>query len=306
MSEGESPEIPFEHSTFMQQQLRAWRPFLTPIGTAIIYGCLALITLLFAILLSMSSSSTWEQEIRYDDPARLDHVHSVTLHIPKDLDATLYVYYKLTNFYQNNFMYGSSKSWLQFEGEHPDPDDLSSCEPLLKSNGMILSPCGALPTSLFNDSFEFPALFGITSEGIAIPSFAKYFKSTNTEYSDNESWIDETAFPDGQIHERFINWAHLAAFPSFRKLWGKTPGPVKVPMGDYEIVINDRYPVASFEGSKSIVVAEANWAGGKNGFLGTFFFVLFGISTALAILFLALHLTNALPLYKALKAEDER
>jgi hypothetical protein len=156
-----------------------------------------------------------------------------------------------------------------------------------------------LPTSVFNDSFTFdPRLPPITEAGIAIPRFAKNFAPISDEYTPDNTWLNGSLFPEGQVDERFINWAHLAAFPTFRKLWGKTDGKVTIPRGEYLIGIQDNYPVQSFGGRKSIVIAGKSWAGGKNVFLGGLFIFLAGVSVILAGVSGIVYITRALPLYK--------
>lgn len=301
----EGSMIPHSTSPFRQQSMLAWRPFLTPAGAAIVYICFAGVSLLFGLLYHFANQNVFEQEIRYDN---LGGSPVVTLKVDRDLvDTQLFVYLKLTRFYQNSFLYGSSKNWDQWEGEYVEKDDLGKCEPLLmadKSN--VLAPCGALPLSIFNDTFTFDNnLPAFTSKGIAIEGWSKLFKHANSKYSAEGRWLaDNDAFPGGQTNERFMNWVHLAPFATFRKLWAKTDDKITVKKGEYEIAIDSVFPVSSYGGEKSIVISEVSWTGGKNAFLGIFFLSMFGLCILLAIVFAILYFTNAMPLYSALVHEE--
>jgi hypothetical protein len=301
MADSEAPAVPFSTSRFMQQTLPACRPFLTPLGSVAIFALFAVVALIFGSTLLSENATAFEQVTRYDEGPM-----SVTLRVDADLETELFVYYELTNFYQNNFMYGSSKSWDQLEGAKPVDGDLDKCEPRrYQAQNVVLAPCGALPTSVFDDSFTFQApLPAITDTGIAVPRFAARFAPTNDEYTADSTWLNMSLFPEGQTDERFINWAHMAAFATFRKLWGKTDGPVKIQTGEYRIDIQDNFPVQSFGGTMSIVIAGKSWAGGGNMFLGGLFIFLAGVSIILAGPAGILYITHALPLYKYLAGQD--
>jgi hypothetical protein len=134
----------------------------------VIYAVFGVLALIFGSTLLLAA---FEQVARDDEGQT-----SVTFKIDSHLELELFVYYELTNFYQNNFTDGSSKSWDQLEGARPDDDDLEKCEPrLYQAQKTVLAPCGALPTSVFNNSFTFDDRLQITDEGIAVPRFAQHF-----------------------------------------------------------------------------------------------------------------------------------
>jgi hypothetical protein len=298
-----APKLPFKDSLFRQQMLPACRPFLTPLGAVLVYGVFCLACCICGSVLITHNGSFWEQEIRYDNQSALGTSLSVTLTVDRDISNQLFVYYQLTSLYQNSFLYGSSKNWPQLNGECPNPADMDKCEPKLYQGNAILAPCGALATSIFNDTFTFdPSFPDLTTNRISLPTFAKFFHPVNSEYGPSSQWLPDI-FPRGQTDERFINWMHLSALSSFRKLWAKTNGKVRLTKGEYTVSISNDYPTGSFGGAKSIVVAEATWSGAKNPFLGVWFFVLAAVSFALAVTFGVLYLLDALPLFKVI-ADD--
>ena len=85
-----------------------------------------------------------------------------------------------------------------------------------------------------------------------------------------------------------------AALPNFRKLYRRVDHEVDgykdgLPAGKYKVVINYNYPVASFEGTKTLILANTSWMGGKNNFLAIAYFVVSLICILLGVVFLIIH-----------------
>lgn len=79
----------------------------------------------------------------------------VQFHVPVDLESSVFMYYKLTNFYQNHRRYVKSLHSDQLKGKYVSPADLrdSDCKPLGSPNGddeKAIYPCGLIANSLFN------------------------------------------------------------------------------------------------------------------------------------------------------------
>lgn len=72
--------------------------------------------------------------------------------IPQDLEASVFLYYKLTNFYQNHRRYIKSLDSQQLLGQNRSASDLNSgeCKPLGEQNGLAIYPCGLIANSVFN------------------------------------------------------------------------------------------------------------------------------------------------------------
>ena len=299
------PKIPHADSKFKQQKIAACRPFLTPCSAAIIYAVFSAVSLIVGLIYFFESRGMYEQVIPY--PENCGQTCTATFTVPEDEKGPIFVYYQIENLYQNNFLYGSSKSWSQLTGGgYKKTSDLKSCAPMILADpnnetysGNILVPCGAVPNSVFNDTFtfnsEFPEIF---DKDISLKSFRELFKAPSDVYKGDVQWLSEAMFPGGQTNERFINWVQIAPFKKFRKLWGKTAENSVLKAGEYSITIDNNFPVDSFDGKKSLVVAQVKWLGGKNDFFGIFFLVMCGISGTLSILFFVLYVTHALPLYR--------
>jgi hypothetical protein len=66
--------------------------------------------------------------------------------------------------------------------------------------------------------------------------------------------------------EHFLVWMRPAAFPNFKKIWGKISGGLK--KGTYQVEIENNYDVSKFDGvHKTFILSTANFLGGQNYFL---------------------------------------
>lgn len=86
----------------------------------------------------------------------------VEFDIPADLSATVLLYYKLTNFYQNHRRYVKSLDTNQLKGKGVSASTLENgdCKPLATINGTAIYPCGLIANSLFNGlSLQAPQQF---------------------------------------------------------------------------------------------------------------------------------------------------
>ena len=72
--------------------------------------------------------------------------------VPIQLKAPIFLYYKLTNFYQNHRKYVKSLSYNQLHGDEiTTADAISSCSPIAQDpSGKIYYPCGLIANSMFN------------------------------------------------------------------------------------------------------------------------------------------------------------
>eukprot|EP00428_Durinskia_dybowskii_P060903 CAMPEP_0170369506 /NCGR_PEP_ID=MMETSP0117_2-20130122/8018_1 /TAXON_ID=400756 /ORGANISM="Durinskia baltica, Strain CSIRO CS-38" /LENGTH=361 /DNA_ID=CAMNT_0010624227 /DNA_START=67 /DNA_END=1149 /DNA_ORIENTATION=- len=111
-----------------------------------------------------------------------------------------------------------------------------------------------------------------------------YYPNDDTVQYLYESYPDQISPIDGVTDEHFKVWMRPAALPQFRKLYGKVDQDYK--KGDtlsFNVVAN--YEVASFDGSKAILISNLGEFGGKNPFLGVAYVVVGSISLMFAFLF---------------------
>ena len=108
---------------------------------------------------------------------------------------------------------------------------------------------------------------------------------TSTQYSEN-----------GYENQALEVWMRTAAFPTFRKLYAISNDVVSE--GNYTLKVNYNYPTSGFKGTKSFVIAQVGWAGGKNPFLGIAYIVVGSLSLVAAVALFFVHK------YSSKKAQD--
>ncbi|CCM03829.1 uncharacterized protein FIBRA_05978 [Fibroporia radiculosa] len=223
--------------------------------------------------------------------------------VPIDLEPSVFLYYKLTNFYQNHRRYVNSYDSNQLKGQFVSASSLNSgnCKPLAESGSKAIYPCGLIANSLFNDTYSALNLTTDTSQtynfsqtGIAWPGEAKKYAATpgynlsqivpppNWAVRFPNGYTTENPPPNLKTDEHFQNWMRTAGLPTFTKLWGRNDNTTLV-KGRYQIAVNMNYPVISYSGTKSIVISTVSWIGGKNPFLGWAY-----VAAASLLIFLAI------------------
>ncbi|GMM30419.1 hypothetical protein DAMA08_031640 [Martiniozyma asiatica (nom. inval.)] len=321
------------NTAFRQQRLKAWQPILTPrvvipmmIIMAIIFipiGLGFLLTSYKVNLISIDYTNCDEVESEY---VQLPNKHLkwhldgskesidikwkynsnenkcyFNINIPEGVESKdWFLYYKLTNFYQNHRKYVSSYDWNQLKGEAVPLDQLN-CNGMESRDGKIIYPCGLVANSMFNDTISNLNIFNNDNSGesinwssndIAWSSDVKLYKTS--KYNINEilpplNWIEK--YPNGYSEsdlefissdERFMNWMKTAALPSFLKLYGKGKG---MKSGNYEMSIELNYPVSIFGGTKSIVLSTSSIFGGRHLALGVVYLVVGGLSVLFCVVF---------------------
>ncbi|KAJ3929574.1 MAG: cell cycle control protein [Lentinula lateritia] len=217
--------------------------------------------------------------------------------VPADLSSSVFMYYKLTNFFQNHRRYVKSLDSDQLRGKGGSASDLNNgdCKPLGSMNGKPIYPCGLIANSLFNDTYTNPILlnpsnfdeatnvtYSFSSENIAWPGESK--KYVSTPVGNGYDSVDDIVpppnwakrFPNGYTtdnipnlaaDEHFQNWMRTAGLPTFSKLYGRNDQDT-MEKGRYLITVGLNFPVRPYKGTKSIVISTVSWIGGKNPFLG--------------------------------------
>ncbi|KAK2843420.1 hypothetical protein Q7C36_011635 [Tachysurus vachellii] len=322
-----------ENTAFKQQRLPAWQPVLTA-GTVLpAFFIIGLLFIPIGIGLFVTSNTIKEIEIDYTgveqsspcfictQPLGLNYTCkcSVPFTLQESFEGNVFMYYGLSNFYQNHRRYVKSRDDRQLNGvtsalTSPTKD----CTPYNLNNDLPIAPCGAIANSLFNDTLE---LFYIQDNGnkTRIPLMKKgiawwtdkFVKFRNPAGDNLTAAFEGTAQPlswpqpvyaldpkdpenNGFINEDFIVWMRTAALPTFRKLYriiqknsdSLTP---TLPRGNYTLEVTYNYPVVSFDGRKRMVLSTISWMGGKNPFLGIAYMTVGTICFILGLVLVVIH-----------------
>ncbi|CAM9972080.1 unnamed protein product [Pylaiella littoralis] len=148
---------------YYQQTMRSWSPLLTPWRAV---GGYLLIGLIFVPLgaIFWQDSDVVELKYQYDgansdgDECKIIDYNAgvdceISFSVTEDIPGPAYVYYELTNFYQNHATYVASVSDSQLLGSTSTSDVDSDCTPLVYNGTLVLHPCGLIANTLFNDIF---------------------------------------------------------------------------------------------------------------------------------------------------------
>ncbi|KAI1314475.1 hypothetical protein EDD11_002138 [Mortierella claussenii] len=242
---------------------------------------------------------------------------TVKFNLPVTLKKPVFVYYRLTNFYQNHRRYVKSLDAKQLSGTERQAADLkgSTCDPLavitVNDTQLPIYPCGLVANSIFNDTFglflnPFDSTtnnnksYILTDTGISWKSdLRKYGPSGYTDYTKvrpppnwrnyPNGYTAQSPPPDLSKDEHFQVWMRTAGLPNFRKLYSKNEQD-DLSSGTYTIDIDMNYNVTSYGGTKSLVISTVSFMGGRNPFLGIAYVVVGVLCVVLGLLFTARHL----------------
>ncbi|PKI85888.1 hypothetical protein MVES1_000663 [Malassezia vespertilionis] len=247
------------------------------------------------------------------------YICTVQLSIPNELSGGVFLYYKLTNYYQNHRRYIKNIDYDQMLSKPRSPKDLqdNQCKPLGRDpdSGKSIYPCGLIANSVFNDTFSSPQLletngqrteYAMVDRNIVWHDEAKHYKTPDYNVSDivpPPFWrgakgpfgygdtYEEGKIFDPTQNEHFQVWMRTASFPTFRKLYQRNDDLPMAP-GRYEIVIGDNYPVSMFDGTKSFVISTSGWVGGRNLELGTMHIAVAALCILCVLLLAIVQLVN--------------
>ncbi|KAF7493806.1 Cell cycle control protein 50A [Sarcoptes scabiei] len=235
-----------------------------------------------------------DQNLALPHKNRTDCQCHLKISLDKSIPKDVFIYYSLDGFFQNYRPYVSSLDYFQFSGlklfcdKNDDNNDLFLDDDDDNNfDDSLRSPCGSAANSLTNKTWKSSPLFRNPSPTISNKS-CEIFNDTNSRL---KCIFENTQKPknwpkpiyeldldhqdnNGFENEDLIVWLRPAAFPSFRKIYGRIDHRANNNMlndglrkGSYLIKINYSYPVHMFGGRKSIILSNTSFLGCRNYFL---------------------------------------
>lgn len=319
-----------DDGAFFQQRLPAWKPVINIHTTIPVFAVIGLVMIPIGLLLITTTGSVKEARVDYSrcgdcetKPSGEECICSIEFELSsKFTGRAFHMYYGLEKYYQNHRKYATSRSDKQLRGYPLYRDD--NCEPFESDvdTDQYFAPCGLIANSMFNDTFQLEWVsktdsdgtviemnkeINFTREGIAWPS-DHGIKFRNPMGADLVSAFNGTTKPpdwrkyayelDPQnpsnnafLNEPFIVWMRVAAFPTFRKLYGRVSLELNPELdggleeGKYRLTIDYNYPVLYYHSKKFFVLSSTSIFGGRNLMLGVVYLVVGILLLLLATVF---------------------
>ncbi|KAG2184655.1 hypothetical protein INT43_000568 [Umbelopsis isabellina] len=266
-------------------------------------------TVILVPTMELTNSTTWMDGTAPGDGSLVQRC-TIEFTIPTQLNSPIYLYYRLTNFYQNHRKYVKSLSNNQLKGSViGSPEAGTSCTQMSTDpSGKVYYPCGLIANSVFNDTFSNLTLLDVPGSTDDNQTFVFddsdiSWSSDNSKYGSYSGDPSSVAPPpnwskrypngynatnifDPQKDKHFQVWMRTSWFPTFRKLYAKYTSADPLPGGTYKVSVDLNYDITQYGGTKSLVLTGTSFLGNRNSFMGLAYIVMGCICAFLGIVFL--------------------
>ncbi|KAK4876326.1 hypothetical protein RN001_012748 [Aquatica leii] len=289
-------------SAFKQQRLPAWQPILTagtvlptffvigiafiPVGIGLLYFSDEVKEKVIDYTYCRNDNGDMCSEVINKNP-NANCVCHINFQLDTDFQGKVYMYYGLSNFYQNHRRYVKSRDDNQLIGKLSN-EVSSDCQPFAyehdnKTGAEIpIAPCGAIANSLFSDVLTLiykdkdNDVVPLLNRGIAWDS-DKNIKFRNPDapnglkeafrgFTKPKAWkkniyeLDTDETNNGFQNEDFIVWMRTAASSDFQKTVSRIDHSVSgykdgLYRGNYMLTVDFSYDVKPLDGSKRMILS---------------------------------------------------
>eukprot|EP00042_Codosiga_hollandica_P032805 m.213319 g.213319 ORF g.213319 m.213319 type:complete len:375 (+) comp54026_c0_seq3:134-1258(+) len=322
-------------SPFKQQKLPAWKPILTPGCSITVLFVVGSVFIIFGAVILTASLEVKEITLDYTDCVQSlptdvgvkcadllldeskDYIKkanitrctcAISFDIEKEFgDRDVYMYYELSNFFQDHRRFATSVSSEQLRDTKRTP--IKECKPFDNSpSGRPYTPCGAVANALFNDTIQLESCsdssctttMKIGQSGFHITWPSDRDKKFVNPSANGGDLCDAPPFVDGvRPNSWWVEVCNLGHNTSgIYNPWSQSLGSSgrgyenedlitwmriaygpnfrkmyrkllqNIPDGPYRFLIDYNYPVTHFSGKKAVVLTTTSWMGGANPFLG--------------------------------------
>ena len=201
----------------------------------------------------------------------------IELNLEKHASPPIFIYYEISNMFQNHRKYSKSRDIMQLMGNERTTAQVDgSCFPVSSMGDLgfyttlfldakdVANPCGLIAQSIFNDTFILLPPQDSIKEYINIKfDHLAWDIDRQEKYKNLDNWrnIQWKNVED----EHFMVWMSIAGLPTFRKLWGRIEE--ELDPGVYRMAILNNYDVSPFKGEKRMIITTSSRFGGKFYFL---------------------------------------
>ena len=254
MREGERPP-----SAFFLQTLPSRRLEINNRLFIVVFSMLSLVFAAFGAFLLLSREDGTEFSKDYTDECEIGNQCTVKINVSANLNHPIAVMYEISDLYQNHFKSMTSRSDRQLLGEYVRFDQMEACRPYRSvdddpSPNKWILPCGLEAHAMFNDTFEIVGLRPLDAPDY--PETGVVIRDLNTMYQAGIKWLEsKEEYTSDQLNLRLSHWMDTAAFPRFRRIWGKTAEKGTLKRQILELSIMNNWDAKAFGGRKSVVIA---------------------------------------------------
>lgn len=170
--DSEKPNKP-GNSALKQQKIKSWNFSMTKRMLGIFYIISGCFFIIIGSIIVSEANSVIEHVIRYDNVDACEAnwktrpLCTIKLKLDEKMNSPIFIYYEITNMYQNHRRYNKSRDIKQLMGDTQSKSEIDSyCDPVKNMHDLgfivnnpyldlksVANPCGMMAKAYFNDTY---------------------------------------------------------------------------------------------------------------------------------------------------------